>query len=426
MNHLQVSSNSGVIKKNTGAIHIKNDISCLQRKVWNVLLKNAYEELSDTRIATHHIRVRDLCELAGFDSKNISYLKEALEDMVTTKLTWNIIDESGKSEWGVSAALASAVIRDGICSYSYSHHLREKLYNPEFYAKIDIFILRRFASGHALALYENCVRYLGVRQSPAWSLEIVRDLLGVGSNASYNDFKVLNRAVIKPAIQEINTVSDIHIAVEMMREKRKVVGVKFLIESSAQEALQIEAPQFNDELLKELQDKFCLTEIQAKEILAMHSEDKVHRVMNYVEGQYLAGSVRKIAPYFLKVIKDGDVNLGESAIEKKKKDDANQASKEQQKRAEFDDKIRKFKSSRRERLVAHVGSMDQETFEALKAEFELHLKQTNLTILPYWKKHGMESKLAANAFYAFAEKKYLPDESDDLKQFMQTMEGATA
>lgn len=39
--------------------------------------------------------------LAGFDSKNVKYLKDALEDMVTTKIMWDIIDANGKTS-GVS------------------------------------------------------------------------------------------------------------------------------------------------------------------------------------------------------------------------------------------------------------------------------------------------------------------------------------
>ena len=154
------------VRKHAGAIHIKNDISCLQRKAWNVLLHNAYDDFPDVNLQLHTIPVRDLMDLAGFDSKNVKYLKDALEDMVTTKIKWDIIDHQGKSDWGVTTALASASIKDGICSYAYSPQLRTKLYNPEFYARIDLLIISRFSSGHALALYENCARYRAINQTP--------------------------------------------------------------------------------------------------------------------------------------------------------------------------------------------------------------------------------------------------------------------
>ncbi len=45
----------GAARKHAGAIHIKNDISCLQRKAWNVLLHNAYDDFPDVNLQLHTI-----------------------------------------------------------------------------------------------------------------------------------------------------------------------------------------------------------------------------------------------------------------------------------------------------------------------------------------------------------------------------------
>ena len=399
-----------VVKKNIGAIHIKNDISCLQRKVWNVLLSNAYEELPDVRAVTHSITVRDLMGLSGFNSKNVGYLKDALEDMVTTKLNWNIIDERGKTEWGVSTALASATIKDGICSYAYSPHLREKLYNPEYYAPLNILILSSFSSGHALALYENCVRYRGINQTPIFSVELFRDLIGVGENSSYDDFKVLNKAVIKPALKEVNTVSDIKIDVEMKKEKRRVVGLKFTIQDNAQATLPMEAPHtFNVAILTKLQEYFCLTEKQAKEVMVTHSEDRIVAVMQYVEKRYTEGKVRqgKIAPYFLKVVKDGDINVAESAFdlakresENKKKLVANAATEQEQIRTQL-------MQERREKIRSYYAQLSDDERTQLNADFS-EVLSSNTLLFGFWRKDGIKSKAVETEFYGFIGKKILP------------------
>lgn len=421
-----LTSTRELVKKHAGAIHIKNDISCLQRKVWNVLLHNAYEELGDSTILTHRIRVRDLMDLAGFDSKNVGYLKEALEDMVTTKLTWNIIDERGKKEWGVSAALASAIIVDGICSYAYSPHLRAKLYNPEFYAKIDILILSRFSSGHALALYENCVRYRNIHQTPYLPLSLFRDLIGVGENSSYDDFKVLNRAVIKPAMKEINTVSDINLDVEMRREKRKVVGLKFFIQENAQASLPMEAPHtFNAELLGRLQEYFCLTEKQAKEALVKHSEDRIVAVMRYTEERYVAGKIKegKIAPYFLKILKDGDIQIGESAYDRAKREaaskrhSANDAAKTTQERLE--QLTTELKQVRQAEVRRYIDALDSASLETIHGEFDQYLAGSNKTAYPQWKKSGLTSKMVQTAYSQFIEGKILPPFEEALEAYQK-------
>ena len=146
------------LKKHIAAIHISNRLTLTQRKASNVLLYNAYENLLTARV--HHIRVKDLAEAIGFNTNNLEPLKEALKTLARTVLEWNILDENGAhEEWGATTLLAQAVIKSGYCIYAYSPDLCEKLYRPEIYALLNLSIQRKFSSGYALALYENCLRY---------------------------------------------------------------------------------------------------------------------------------------------------------------------------------------------------------------------------------------------------------------------------
>ncbi len=416
------------VKKHAGAIHIKNDISCLQRKVWNVLLLNAYEELPDNEVFSHSIRVKDLMALAGFDSKNVKYLKDALEDMVTTKIMWDIIDANGKNEWGVTTALASATIKEGVCTYAYSHALRTKLYNPELYARIDLLTISRFNSGHALALYENCARYRAIRQTPVFPLRVFRDLLGVGSSAYYDEFKQLNRKVIQPAIKEINTVSDIQIDVELQREKRKVVGVKFLIQENNQGLLSIDSPtSFNTALITRLQESFLLTEAQAKESLALHSEDRIEAVMSYVADRYRDGKIRNgskaLAPYFLKILKEGDIaplktNLDESPKITNAPVQAGLLEDDLQIRREYN-------SFRKQKVDEYLSGLSQEQREELNHDFEKTLVGQRL-IMKKWREYldtGEGSAMVVNGFYQFIANRFLPDYEAGLQVFQSIREG---
>lgn len=418
MGDLQTGSKDLTVKKHAGAIHIKNDISCLQRKVWNVLLRTAYEELPDKTVLEHRIPVKDLCEYAGFDSKNTGYLKQALEDLATTKLTWNIIDEAGKHEWGVSTALAAAKLRDGMCTYEFSKSLREKLYNPEFYANIDMLILRRFSSGHALALYENVVRYRGVWQTPLLGLPLLRDLLGVASNSSYDEFKIFNRAVIQPAMKEINQVSDIAIEMEMSRERRKVVALRFKVRENSQPSLPIEVESFNISLLRRLQEDFSLTERQSKDVLVTHSEDRIEAVMRYVAERYKKGLIQqgKIAPYFLKVVKDGDIPM-ESSFDKEQREQAEALSKVAEKKAREEALKQEFAAARAEEVKRTVGELSDEERLELETEFAEHLLKNRKSLVTYWNKHRFESKLVVTEFNLFVEQRFLPPKDEAFKAF---------
>lgn len=419
----KTSAVPNLVNKAAAAIHIKNDISCLQRKLWNVLLSNAYSDLPNLEIQLHEIKVSDLMEEVGFDSKNIAYLKQALEDMVTTKLTWNILDDKGKQEWGVSAALASAVISDGMCYYSYSAHLRQKLHNPEFYAPVPLGVLRRFCGGHALALYENCLRYRLISQTPWFSLEVFRDLLGVGDNTSYDDFKILNRAVIKPSLQEVNAVSNIRLELELKREKRKVVGIKFLIDGNHQDSLQIEAPDnnFNPELLTKLQATFCLSEKQTKDILVTHSEDRILAVMKYVEDRYKAGQIQtgKIAPYFLRTIKDFVHANTVSSIDRHKLEEKERKDLTVKHDAIVKDLREKFSAERTTQVESYFGTLPDDQREKLLTAFVEHLNNRNQAILQFYRKSGLKTKLAYTEFVKFVAENILPPFDPSFKSYLK-------
>jgi hypothetical protein len=217
--------------KHSAAIHIQNNITLLQRRAWNVLLANAYDELP---VQEHHrIRIHDLMRTLEFDSKNDEYLKEALEALVSCKVKWNILDKDGEHEWGVTTLLAEAKIKSGICTYAYGPTLRERLHNPRMYARISLSMQNKFESKHAQALWEVCTDYLDEArnqgETPFIGVREFKGLMGIGNEGYGGEFKTLNRDVIKPAVKEINTVTDFDVKAEYKREKRKVAAVKFRV-----------------------------------------------------------------------------------------------------------------------------------------------------------------------------------------------------
>lgn len=130
--------------KHSAAIHIQNNITLLQRRAWNVLLANAYDELPVQE--RHRMRIQELMRTLEFESKNEDYLKEALEALVSCKVRWNILDKDRELEWGVTTLLAEARIKNGICTYAYGPTLRERLHNPHMYARISLSMQNKFDS----------------------------------------------------------------------------------------------------------------------------------------------------------------------------------------------------------------------------------------------------------------------------------------
>lgn len=216
------------LKKGVGAIHSSGKLTLVQRKLANVLLYAAYDNLLSKR--THTVPVPIMCAMLGWEESNrIDYLKEALSALQETRLEFNLREDGGET-WESMSMLAYAKIKNGVCTYSYIEAMAEKLYDPAMFAMINLQVQRRIDSAYALNLYENAIRYKDTNTGSTgrWELGFFREI--VGATAAYcDDFRLLNRKVIKPAMEKINEVSDIMIDVEYEKHGRSVVALKFFV-----------------------------------------------------------------------------------------------------------------------------------------------------------------------------------------------------
>ena len=234
--------------KASPAIQVQSKMTLLQRRAWNVLLANAYDDLPNTDI--YRVSVAELGAKLGFNSKNENYLKEILEALVDCKVKWNVLDKDKEEEWGIAVLLASADIKNGVCTYGFAPHLRLKLHNPRIYAKLNLRLQNRFKSQYALVLWEVCFDYFDTDrdqgETPFIPLEGFRELLGIESD-EYPAFSIFNRAVIKPALKEINDLTSYHIAVEQKRIGRRIGELKFRItKATSVEQIPIQESLFPD------------------------------------------------------------------------------------------------------------------------------------------------------------------------------------
>ena len=221
--------------KASPAIQIQSKISLLQRRAWNVLLANAYSELQTSEI--HRVSVVELAAKLGYNSNDLDYLKETLEALGACQVKWNLLNKDKKEKWGFANLLASAEIENGICTYAFAPHLRHQLYNPRVYAKLNLRLQNQFTSRYALVLWEVCFDYFDTDrdqgETPLIPLKTFRELMGIEAD-EYQTFKALNQFVIKPAIKEINDLTDYHVEVEQKRIGRPIAELKFRISKGTQ------------------------------------------------------------------------------------------------------------------------------------------------------------------------------------------------
>ena len=381
------------LKKHVGAIHVKGALTLLQRKAVNALLLNAYHELPDDAVKEHSIRLVDLARALGYNSNDHELLKDTIETLVETKVRWNVLDRDGKEGWGVSGLLASAVTKPGAgtCQYAYSVHLRQLLYNPAVYARINLAVQAQFTSQYALALYENCLRFVRTGSTGWLSVADWRGLLGVG-DGQYAAYKAFRQHVLTPAVQQVNSVGHIEVEMETRKEGRKVADLRFLVRQGVTVPL-LDGPSDEGAVEEREADgrggagdgadalrsrlvEFGLTGRQV-ERAATFPDEHVERNLAYVKGEVARGTkVGKLGAYTFRAIVedwagsnaaaqktqaslfDGDPAAGQPAPEP-----SVAALEEAARRA---DEARVDEALRR--LDARIDGLDADAQEALNAE----------------------------------------------------------
>ena len=289
--------------KHSAAIHISNKITLLQRRAWNVLLANAFDDMAEHD--EFKISIKDLSQILKYDSKDVQYLKDILYNLVDTTVEWNVLKKDNK-EWGVFSLLAEARIINGYCYYGYAPIVRKQLHHPSMYARISLSLQNQFKSKYALVLFELFIDYFhmkrGYGETPWIALKEFRELMGLEED-EYKQFKDLNTYIVKQPIMEINAVSDLYIDLKdgilTKTESRKVVALKFIIRKNKENIIDIEAlekdqcpeqlclplPDFeieNQELLNTLVTEFSIPNKLAVQLLQSKDEHRINETLDEI------------------------------------------------------------------------------------------------------------------------------------------------
>ena len=356
--------NNQILKKHVAAIHIGAKLSLLQRKLVNALLYNAYDQL--LTVQEHHISASVLCEMIGFDSKNIGYLKGALKGLMETVVEFDVLEEDGGRSWEAMVLLPYARIKDGKCTYRYERALAEKLYHPDVYSKINLSVLREMNSAHALVLYENCYRFEGIGHTAWWDIEVFRKLMAVDSMPSYKPFKALNRNVIQPAMKEVNKLSNIQIEMETRMKGRTVTGLRFIVKPNRQ--LSLVGMDAEDDITALPAYKALLAEGISKTLarawVLEYDESYISEKLELAHDQAVSGKIKSSKAGFLKSAIEEDYHS--ETAQKKKQLELVQSTKVSRQKLEVE--LEALKSAQREAETAyrgHVVAMIEEAIAAL-------------------------------------------------------------
>lgn len=421
------------VRKHTNLVHSKSPMTCLQRQVFNALLYHAHHELRDNSALIHEIPIQDLAALIGFESNNTQHLKQSLRNLVTCQLEFNVLDEKGAEIWEAMTALAGVQFRNGRCYYQFAEFLRPKLYHPERYGLLYLDDMRRLTMTASTALYENATRFAKWGVTPYFSIAQLRALLGAESK-TYDDFRRLNNKVLNPAVKQINDVTSFDIAPEIEYERRKASKVRFkvrpkakrevlLAESDEQQGAQIGAGvagkvdvDLKGALVRRLQEEMLLTEDQAAEVIARYGVQQASEAADHVAKMFLAGTVRKIAPYYLTVVANfapehaqtSSLAAGPRRPVEGEADEESGAAK----------KISAFKQHWARLLQEALERLSSAEEEELLEAFQMHIENDPIASVAY-RKHQLNNQMIQALYRIFAAERLLPDKHASFNEWTQ-------
>lgn len=286
-------------KKAVGVVQVAmGDLGFLHRKIFNVLYANASEGI-EKGILKYGIHIASLAEGAGFDSNDYRLVYDRLSEIESTASDFLDFDFDPKTTKGrkrrkitrTSLISSFTICDDGMIYYEFSSKMAELLADPDRYIWMVLSVQRKLDSKYELALFENCVRYVGVGSTGLKDVDDWRKLL-TATDPTYDEYKHFNNLVLKKATKGVNQKSGIIVEPEVEREKRRVKRLGFKVRENPQMFLldhQRESRQRETEAYKALRD-MGLTDVEALHWLDAKGEDAVLETVTYVKGQKIKKS----------------------------------------------------------------------------------------------------------------------------------------
>lgn len=288
--------------KNSAVVAISNKISLLQRKIFNFLIAFAYVDLNKQESFTTDMKY--LKTIVGFDSKHMAYLKEALKELLSTVVEFNILWKD-KDAWSATALLSSVEFHEWLCTYSFSPVMRKKLHQPNIYAKIKLSTMKLFSSKYSLCLYEIFIDYHNIGQTPIIPLQDFRTLMGIEDH-KYTEFKRLSTRVIKPALKELSSIAWYKIEVKYHKLNRKVIALKFHFTEVAKPKKPMQEMKVfhNLDLQEKLVKDFWLSLRQAEKTIKTYPIPYIKESLAIIKFKVWQKLIKNIPAYTVTVLKN--------------------------------------------------------------------------------------------------------------------------
>ena len=224
-NTLGIRARKGEMVKPAELIEIKGAarLTLADRRLFNMLLRNAFGPSLGTENRRFEILLSELRDSHESNDRLVQSVEALMTTVVTIKRVDGSTDRVQLLGWN---NLSDPRRKRGTFKYAIPPELALLLRDSTVFAKLEMEALRSFTSKYALTLYEAIARRIRLRKadSEVFSVEEFRDFLGVEAD-KLETFGNLNQYAIKPALAEVNKLSDFLVSAEPQKTGRRVTGI---------------------------------------------------------------------------------------------------------------------------------------------------------------------------------------------------------
>ena len=304
-------------------------LSLLTRKLFNVMILQAQTSRDlgvnapiDTPAAKKYfwMPLSDLARDAAYNSKDMDFLKRQLDELQGVRLLFE-----DHRRWTSELLLSSVTFVNpkGLHNkhagqvwfgFAFPPEVYELVMSPSTYTRFSVLYQNLLRSGASLALYEICRRYLGspggvtkAEEYPYWygylSGNPIPDDL-----SKLTPYKYFKRDTLRPAIAEINAITDIEIELIEHPVGRRVGKLQFAVRQTKQPQLEFPVPPVIDTKLQERVSGFGFTQQDVQDMVALHGTQRLEEVAAIVEARIEAKSSPPLdspAAYFRWALRQG-------------------------------------------------------------------------------------------------------------------------
>lgn len=229
--------------------------------------------------------LKELAVACGREASDARHLWPEIEALVTTPVRFNSLRHKAAAaekelyldELEVATTLLSSAVRTGRgeVSWAYDPKILSIMVAPKTYAMLNLQLVGHVKSYTALALYENCRRFISIGKAGPYPIERWQELLSPDGRrpAWDNQYEFMRR--IKSAIKELDAIDACDISLEVERVNVANVGkaIQFLVRATDQAKLPFGVPIPKN---KELADRLLSIGFDKAQVLAMidtHGEE---------------------------------------------------------------------------------------------------------------------------------------------------------